>query len=161
MLPFDWHIDIWFLPSPKVNFQGHAHFYSKYLADDDRWSKHCYYQQIENRTIMFLQFAYLYLTSAHCKCKRQGYAHLNSEYFANCDRWGKYYYSRHIESRIIFVWPFHSHSTGAPASMLTCANLSTLGGDLLASVDICRYPSVCFSSARILKCCLDNCKASF
>ena len=42
----------------------------------------------------------------------------------------------------------------------TCANLTTLGGDLLARVGICCYLGVYFSSARALKCCSDNCKAS-
>ena len=43
----------------------------------------------------------------------------------------------------------------------TCANLTTLGGDLLAWVGICHYLCVYFSSARTFKCCFDNCKASF
>ena len=43
----------------------------------------------------------------------------------------------------------------------TCANLKTLGGDLIAWVGICRYLGVYFSSARTFKCCFDNCKARF
>ena len=42
----------------------------------------------------------------------------------------------------------------------TCANLTTLGGDLLAWVGICRYLGVYCSSARTVKCCFGNCKSS-
>ena len=48
-----------------------------------------------------------------------------------------------------------------PRFNATCANLTTLGGDLLAWVGICRYLGVYFSIARTFKCCFDNCKASF
>ena len=48
-----------------------------------------------------------------------------------------------------------------PRFNATCANLTTLGGHLLAWVGICRYLGVYFSSARTFKCCFDNCKASF
>ena len=48
-----------------------------------------------------------------------------------------------------------------PRFNATCANLTTLGGHLLARVGICRYLGVYFSSARTFKCCFDNCKASF
>ena len=48
-----------------------------------------------------------------------------------------------------------------PRFNATCANLTTLGGDMLAWVGICRYLGVYFSSARTCKCCFDNCKASF
>ena len=48
-----------------------------------------------------------------------------------------------------------------PRFNVTFAKLTTLGGDLLAWVGICRYLGVYFSSARTFKCCLDNCKASF
>ena len=48
-----------------------------------------------------------------------------------------------------------------PRFNATCANLTTLGGDLLACVGICRYLGVYFSSARTFKCCFDNCKARF
>ena len=47
-----------------------------------------------------------------------------------------------------------------PRFNATCANLTTLGGHLLAWVGICRYLGVYFSSARTFKCCFDNCKAS-
>ena len=48
-----------------------------------------------------------------------------------------------------------------PRLNATCTNLTTLGGDLLAWVSICRYLGVYFSSARTFKCCFDNCNASF
>ena len=48
-----------------------------------------------------------------------------------------------------------------PRFNATCANLTTLGGHLLAWVGICRYLGVYFSSARTFNCCFDNCKASF
>ena len=48
-----------------------------------------------------------------------------------------------------------------PRFNATCANLTTLGGDLIAWVGICRYLGVYFSSARTFKCCFDNCKANF
>ena len=48
-----------------------------------------------------------------------------------------------------------------PCFNATCANLKTVGGDLLAWVGICRYLGVYFSSAGTLKCYFDNCKASF
>ena len=48
-----------------------------------------------------------------------------------------------------------------PRFNATCANLITLGGDLLAWVGICRYLGVYFSSARTFKCCFDKCTASF
>ena len=38
-----------------------------------------------------------------------------------------------------------------PRFNATCANLTTLGGDLLAWVGICRYLGVYFSSARTFK----------
>ena len=43
----------------------------------------------------------------------------------------------------------------------TCANVTTLGGDFLAWVGICRYLGVYLSSARTFKCCFDNCKVIF
>ena len=43
----------------------------------------------------------------------------------------------------------------------SCVNLTTLGGDLLAWVCICRYLGVYLSSARTCKSCFDNCKSSF
>ena len=48
-----------------------------------------------------------------------------------------------------------------PRFKATFANLTILGGDLLAWVGICRYLGVYFSSARTFKCCFDNCKSSF
>ena len=46
-----------------------------------------------------------------------------------------------------------------PRFNATCAKLTTLGGDLLAWVGICRYLGV--SSDRTFKCCFDSCTASF
>ena len=48
-----------------------------------------------------------------------------------------------------------------PRFNATCANLTTLGGHLLAWIGIGHYHRVYFSSARTFKCCFDNCKASF
>ena len=43
----------------------------------------------------------------------------------------------------------------------TCANVTILGGDLLARVGICRYLGVYVSRAGTFKCCFDNRKARF
>ena len=48
-----------------------------------------------------------------------------------------------------------------PRFNATCATLTTLGGDLLAWVGICRFLGVYFPSARTFKCSFDNCKANF
>ena len=47
-----------------------------------------------------------------------------------------------------------------PRFNASCANITALGGDLLAWGGICRYLGVYFSNARTFKCCFDNCKAS-
>ena len=53
------------------------------------------------------------------------------------------------------------HAFWPPLQRYTCANLTTLGGNLLAWVGICRYLGVYFSSAGTFKSCVNNGKASF
>ena len=49
----------------------------------------------------------------------------------------------------------------APLFNASCADLTTLGGDFFSWVGIYRYLGVYSSSARTIKCCFDNYKASF
>ena len=64
--------------------------YCENLANDDRYDKHCYCQQIESFILAF-RLAYLLLTLGHSNSQCQGRAHFDWKYLTNGDEQDKHY----------------------------------------------------------------------
>ena len=110
----------------KIQIEYIGKFIRNFLANGDRYDKHCNCQHRKSQVAFRLPYSYLTVANS----KRQRECHFDRKYLANGDRQHKQCHCQQMESRIrhfrwhIYLWPWPVLKVKVKVTHLSTVNIS-------------------------------------